>query len=165
MIHPDTNVKYKKAFDVSPGILVEVARDTEVIEKVKQKDWITTTNLDSDDAFAFDFMQNLRGLVREKTFVISFTQGYIFSVRSNQAVGRKSKTNAYKTLVESGEDPKTICSFFHGTMPYRENQVTSAPMWLQTVHGKNIDNHQVRHSKLDMDLPFSKVRERFKINK
>ena len=164
LIHPDTDSKYKKAFNA--GTLVEVARDTEVLAKVKQDGWIATTNLDSDDALAFDFMSNLRVQVREENCVISFPAGYVFSCRSNQAVGRRSSSNAYKTLVERGEDPKTVCAYFHGILHtvYPEKQVKSLPMWLQTVHGKNIDNHQVRHSKNDRDISLRTVQERFRIN-
>lgn len=163
LIHPDTAPKYKDAFKA--GTVIEIVNDIDVIEKVKQPGWISTTNLDSDDALAFDFMQNLHAHVREENCVISFNAGYVFSCRSNQAVGRRSPSNAYKTLVEHGENPKTICSFFHGSIhtAYLEKQIKSAPMWLQTVHGRNIDNHQVRHSKMDRDIPLSKVQERFKV--
>ena len=163
LIHPGTDPKYKVAFNA--GTLVEVIRDTEVIEKVRQDGWIATTNLDSDDALAYDFMSNLRAHAREQIGVISFNSGYVYSCRSNQAVGRRSTTNAYKTLIERGEDPKTVCSYFHGSLPttYPEKQIKSPPMWLQTVHGRNIDNHQVRHSKMDRDIPLSTVQERFRV--
>ena len=79
---------------------------------------------------------------------------------------RKWFKNAYKTILEWGENPKTIVHSGHGYLDaiYKMEHHISSPMWLQVVHGENIENHEVRHSRRSKDIPIEVIKERFKIN-
>ena len=176
LIHPKTPADLKDAFkaaaeEVDQCVFRELERDVDLRPHVRRNHWISTTNLDSDDALSRDFVEVLRKRIMRgedptRAYIICFVCGYHYSTRSEQGMARRASTNAYNTLVEPGHMPLTICPLVHGHMPeyFEVDEVTGPHMWLQTVHGMNIENHKVRHSKKSKDTPKEVVKERFEFN-
>lgn len=173
LIHPDTPSEIKDTFkssaeEVDQCVFWELERDVDLRPYLRRNTWISTTNLDSDDGLARDFVQTLQATIKQPTraYVICFICGYHYSLRSEQGMARRADTNAYNTLIEPGHMPLMISSLVHGHMRdyFEVEEITGPHMWLQTVHSMNIENHKVRHSKKSVDTPKEVVAERFEFN-
>ena len=173
LIHPDTDKDLIEKFTVATkkaprGRVRILKRDRDIGRLLRVKAWGTTTNLDSDDAISCDFVESIKKVVTEepeRAYAVSFDCGYHFSLRSNQAVARRSPTNAYNTLVEPCTLPLTICALPHGNVEqyFKVIHIKGPPMWLQVVHDLNIENHKIRHSKKSVDIQVPEIQKRFKI--
>lgn len=175
LIHPDTPITLINSFreaamEVDQCVFHKMKRDIDIRYHVRNgHGWVSTTNLDSDDGLSRDFVEVLRKTIRtdlKKAYVICFICGYHYSMRTEQGMARRADTNAFNTLVEPGHMPLTISSLVHGHMReyFDVQDITCPHMWLQTVHGFNIENHKVRHSKKSVDTPKEVVAERFEFH-
>jgi hypothetical protein len=102
--------------------------------------WIVTTRLDNDDGLNRQFVSALHSAVREQKEFLNFTYGII--LYSGKFFMYKHPSNAFLSLVEPAEMPRTICSMAHEQAgkiaPVR--QLPDLPGFLQVVHGKNVSN-------------------------
>jgi hypothetical protein len=102
--------------------------------------WIITTRLDNDDGLHRDFVSTLHAAVQERTEFLNFPRGII--LYSGKYFMYKHLSNAFLSLVEPAERPRTACSVAHEraaeVAPVR--QMSEAPAFLQVVHGKNVSN-------------------------
>jgi len=102
--------------------------------------WIITTRLDNDDGLHRDFVSTLHSAVRERREFLNFPRGII--LYSGKCFMYKHLSNAFLSLVEPAESPRTACSVAHEqaaeVAPVR--QLPEAPAFLQVVHGKNVSN-------------------------
>ncbi|QXD14292.1 putative rhamnosyl transferase [Rhodocaloribacter litoris] len=106
--------------------------------------YVLTTRLDSDDALARDFVENVHQRFRPHTGAfLNFTCGYVFGRDKLYAARRTS--NPFITMMEPVENMRTVWCRPHRRLaevgPVWE--VTTAPMWLQVVHGQNLYNRIV----------------------
>lgn len=106
---------------------------------------LITTNLDSDDALACDFIERVQAVVATQPlttpYAINFLNGYVRN--SSFLFNHTHRSNAFSTLVEESHLPlKTTCGIRHMTISryVKVFQETGAPAWLQVVHGENVSN-------------------------
>lgn len=104
-------------------------------------EYLITTNLDNDDAVAHDFTSRLRAVSTPyDRAAIYLTHGLI--KHSDEVYFRRDRRNAFCSVRESWESPRTVWSEWHNllgrTMPAVE--VAGDPAWLQVIHGNNVSN-------------------------
>jgi hypothetical protein len=115
---------------------------------------LLTTNLDNDDGLAVDFVERLQRVQRTHDHeAVYFVSGLIKN--GNRLYRRRDKRNAFCSVLESWEQPRTCWSEWHNllgqTMPVVE--LGGAPGWLQVVHGTNVSNRV--HGQLADAAPFT----------
>jgi hypothetical protein len=113
------------------------------------KKWVITTRVDNDDALARDFVEQVQGCFAGVTEFVNFTSGLQLT-DDGRAYHRSDPSNAFISLIEPVTDGPLMGVYvaWHDRVsayaPVR--QVTTHPMWVQMVHGKNIANalHGIR---------------------
>ncbi|KQR02921.1 hypothetical protein ASF72_06935 [Arthrobacter sp. Leaf141] len=107
------------------------------------RSWIITTRVDNDDALARDFLERVQGSFAATTEFINFTAGLQLT-DDGRVFHRSDPSNAFISLIEPLTDKPLMGVYvaWHDRVstyaPVR--QVTTHPMWVQMVHGKNIAN-------------------------
>ena len=102
---------------------------------------LITTNLDNDDGIARDFVGRLQSAsTAHPRTAIYLANGLI--KRSSALYFRTDRTNAFCSVREGWDDPRTCWADWHNllgnTMPIVV--VDCAPTWLQVIHGTNVSN-------------------------
>jgi len=115
---------------------------------------LLTTNLDNDDGLAVDFVERLQEVQRvHERQAVFFVNGLIKN--ENELYRRRDDSNAFCSVLESWETPRTCWSEWHNllgqTMPVVE--LTGSPGWLQVVHSTNVSNRV--HGQLADPAPFT----------
>lgn len=112
------------------------------------KSWLITTRVDNDDALARDFVEQVQAQFAERTEFINFTAGMQLT-DDGRLLHRSDPSNAFISLIEpNSSSPMCVYVDWHDRVskhaPVR--QVTTHPMWVQMVHGRNIANavHGIR---------------------
>jgi hypothetical protein len=154
-IHPDTDITLKKEFGDRAGGLIEVTSDTEIHNFVGGDETDTiTTNLDSDDLIAVDYIDSIQEEYRsglcglDRPVVLSFPGGYVLSDQRREIIPITFKPNQFTSLVESGSNPSTISSYRHLGSNALSSLTQQFPivvsktgrMWIIVAHGQNIAN-------------------------
>jgi hypothetical protein len=106
--------------------------------------WVISSRLDNDDALARDYIESVQTeFRRQDAEFINFTGGLQLS-DEGALYYRSDPSNAFLSLIEKRTDKPLIGVFvdWHDRVskhaPVR--QVSTHPMWLQMVHGRNIGN-------------------------
>jgi len=122
---------------------------------------LITTRIDNDDAFHRDTVKTLQATwtaqhaEREKPWVIVFPFGLIMDLTDRRAWFMEYWLNNCPTLVESSEDPRSICQWGHCRIPreVKKHYIKDKPYWVQVIHAQNLKNV------VDSDNPFRMVRK------
>ncbi len=108
-------------------------------------EWLLTTRLDSDDAFASDHMRNLQNYVdtmaAPERCSLNMINGYVLS--DGRLYAHRHRSNAFASWLEPwSSDMITAQCIQHMKMAEfgPVYQVESPPAWLQVVHGSNLSN-------------------------
>jgi len=111
--------------------------------------YLITTRVDNDDSVARDFIEQIQNhFVSQNMEFLNFTHGAQY--QDGWVYYRSDPANAFCSLIErnSGQAVKTVFVDWHNRIgqhgPIR--QINTVPMWLQVVHGENLQNsvHGVR---------------------
>lgn len=111
--------------------------------------WVITTRVDNDDALAREFVERVQSAFKAEAEFINFTTGLQLT-DDGKVFHRSDPSNAFISLIEPVTDKPLMGVYvaWHDRVsafaPVR--QVTTHPMWVQMVHGKNIANalHGIR---------------------
>ncbi|MEO8219696.1 MAG: glycosyltransferase [Specibacter sp.] len=111
-------------------------------------DVLLTTNLDNDDGVAVDFVQRLQAAVRDQSRAALYVVNGLIQ-QGDKLYLRKDPVNAFCSVTESWQDPRTCWSDWHNklgqTMTVRH--IVGRPGWLQVIHTGNVSN-RVRGSRV-----------------
>jgi Putative rhamnosyl transferase len=101
---------------------------------------LITTNLDSDDVISKDFIDITQKQFKGQDFeFINFPFGYLYRFVDTTLYLRDWLTAPCHTLIEKRENFQTAVNYGHAEITkYNTRQVPTKPLWLMTVHGKNI---------------------------
>jgi len=103
---------------------------------------LLTSQLDSDDAIAPQFIESVRAQARPGG-VVNASVGSRLEYRTGRLV-RLRKKRAFESVCSS--DGRNIFDFHHGTagieLPNRD--LDEGPLWMQTIHGINLANRSMR---------------------
>ena len=111
---------------------------------------IVTVNLDTDDALAPDFLERVFTEVRQKNETMVFLRGMRYRPTPPWAASTKSQTNPFNVKVEKrAQVAETVFAHAHGTVDRVID--TGKPMWLQVVHGDNMDNLTLKRTRKDVN--------------
>lgn len=119
-----------------------------LIEVSKDKRFLLTTRLDSDDLLSKYFVEELHKVVLgsgSRTRVINFDNGAILMNKNNSnfLYDYQDNSNPFSSLLEPcSENIKTIISLNHTTLHqhFEVVNIKGRAMWLQVVHGGNVSN-------------------------
>lgn len=120
-------------------------------------EWFLTTRLDNDDALSIRFTRGLHKVVAgldeaslkpSDTLFLNFPNGLQYC--SGTFYAFRDETNAFVSLLERREDPRTVFWVDHPSIHEvsRVVQVEAQPLWLQVVHDLNVYNY-VRGTAMD----------------
>jgi len=129
-----------------------------------KRGWVATVNLDTDDALARDFIEQVHKHAKEKEDRFAFLRGCRHRELSNTmpwTVSYKSETNPFQVVVEPAKEAKTVFNEIHNK-PSRLIE-SAHPMWLMLLHGDNIDNRSLERTKRDVNM-FSIVSQYFSVH-
>jgi hypothetical protein len=147
---PDLFRKRIEKYSLSTKIIPVYITDKETcLDSLKQvikenfslsNQYLITTNLDSDDAIAEDFILTIQEQFKNQNFeFINFPFGYLYRFQDKTLYLREWLTAPCHTLIETFEDWKTVLTYPHATITqYKVSQIFMKPMWLMTSHGKNV---------------------------
>ncbi|MDX2213170.1 MAG: glycosyltransferase [Oculatellaceae cyanobacterium bins.114] len=101
---------------------------------------LMTTNLDSDDAISKDFVATIQEQFKGQDFeFINFPFGFMYRFVDEKLYLRDWLTAPCHTLIEQRDNFETASNYKHDTITkYKTRQIPTKPMWLMTVHGKNV---------------------------
>lgn len=138
--------------EMGAQVVVAETDDVDAAQKLirKNRGMIVTVNLDTDDAIAPTFVQELHAHISEQPGMFRFKRGMVIRQQEGRelyAMGYKSDKNQFNALVERGEEAITVFGYSHAEAG-RVHDI-HRPMWLQVVHGDNIDNWRLRKAKKD----------------
>lgn len=133
------------------------------------KPWVITTRLDNDDAVADDFVERVQQQFSKVTEFINFTAGLQLT-DDGKLFHRADPSNAFISLIEPNDVPLMgVYVDWHDRVssyaPVR--QVSTHPMWVQMVHGKNIANsiHGIRANHVLLSRHFTIENEAVRLGK
>jgi hypothetical protein len=109
---------------------------------------LITTRIDNDDAFHRETVYAIQSAWRArreqcgKPWVIVFPFGLIYDLTDHQGWLMEYWFNNCPSLVEDGEDPRTIWEWDHCQIPRRvgRHYIKDRPYWLQVIHAHNLRN-------------------------
>lgn len=109
---------------------------------IQKPGWLVTTRLDNDDSIAPKFIETIQKHVTLKQFhFINLTNGYTYN---KMALRPKHQTaNPFITLVERGEDAKSVLFTPHGRAMQEHGhivQISKGRLWTQIIHERNYIN-------------------------
>jgi hypothetical protein len=141
----------------------------EDVAKRSSRPWIITSRVDNDDALARDYVEQVQALFAERTEFVNFTAGLQLT-DDGKLLHRSDPSNAFISLIEPNSH-QAMCVYVdsHDRVskhaPIR--QVSTHPMWVQMVHGRNIANavHGVRANPALLSRYFDVLREAAVLNK
>jgi hypothetical protein len=103
---------------------------------------VLTTRLDNDDAVSSDFLQRIRSEAKglPDGTMLNFRQGV--ALRNGRLYTAIDESNPFTSLVEQAKGASTIWAAPHTELATRfpTRQISTAPCWLQVVHGENVAN-------------------------
>ncbi|NJR38411.1 MAG: hypothetical protein HC781_05665 [Leptolyngbyaceae cyanobacterium CSU_1_4] len=101
---------------------------------------LITTNIDSDDVLSKKFVAVTQQQFRGQDFeFINFPFGYLYRFQEQKLYLREWLTSSCHTLIEQRQNFQTALSYpHHEVASHKTRQVITCPMWLMTVHGKNL---------------------------
>ncbi len=101
---------------------------------------LITTNIDSDDVLSRSFVAATQQQFRGQDFeFINFPFGYLYRFQEQRLYLREWLTSSCHTLIEQRQNFQTALTYpHHEVVSNRTRQVITRPMWLMTVHGKNL---------------------------
>jgi Putative rhamnosyl transferase len=103
-------------------------------------DHLITTNIDSDDVLSRNFVAATQQQFRGQDFeFINFPFGYLYRFQEQRLYLREWLTSSCHTLIEQRQNFQTALTYpHHEVLSNKTRQVITNPMWLMTVHGKNL---------------------------
>lgn len=111
----------------------------------KNTEWILTTRFDCDDAFNKNHVDIIQKRFSEREMLLNPTLGITYNVNNNIARSfRYVCSNSFLTIVEKYKETLKTC--FYVNHPQMRNYFklmqmeTKFPLWLQTIHNKNLGN-------------------------
>jgi hypothetical protein len=142
----------KMIADLGATVIVADKDDVDSAQKLVRRDagMIATLNLDTDDALAPDFVEEFHAHARHETGTIGFLRGMMVRQLAGWdpwAITWRSDTNPFQALIEDAGKARTIFSQTHKKIEHLID--LKRPMWLQVVHGENIDNWKLKKSSSD----------------
>lgn len=122
-----------------------------------RRNGVITTNLDNDDALARTFTSRLRRAAQEgiagaaRAAAVYLENGLILG---GGVHWRRDRHNAFCSVVESWDDPRTCWLDWHNRLPLHlaSRGLRGDPGWLQVVHGSNVSNRV--HGRLVSSVPY-----------
>ncbi|AFZ48287.1 hypothetical protein Cyast_2339 [Cyanobacterium stanieri PCC 7202] len=104
------------------------------------KQYLITTNLDSDDALSDDFVTVIQNnFAHQQLEFINFPFGYLYRFEDEQLYLREWLTAPCHTLIETYKNFNTALSYSHASITrYKVKQIFTKPMWLMIAHGNNV---------------------------
>ncbi|NJL82777.1 MAG: hypothetical protein HC890_07155 [Chloroflexaceae bacterium] len=107
---------------------------------VPETRFLISTNLDSDDAIARNFIARVQEQFREqKLEFVNFLFGYLYRMQEQKLYLREWRTAPCYTLIESIDGFKTVLKYGHTSITrFNHCQIATEPLWLMTVHGQNV---------------------------
>ncbi|HUA62143.1 MAG TPA: glycosyltransferase [Verrucomicrobiae bacterium] len=123
------------------GDFTQAAVRAAVAELARGVSHLITTRLDNDDGICRTFVENIQArFTGQNLEFLNFTHGYILA--NGQAYTGRHMTNAFISLVENADRPRTVYSGNHMRLheqgPIR--QIETPPGWLQVIHSRNLVN-------------------------
>lgn len=116
----------------------------------RRNNYVVTTRLDNDDAIHKLFFEKIEEQVKNPPkysqfhFIVNFDWGIVYNPKTWDIRISRQGSNPFISKIEKGSDIQTVWGFKH-TEASRYGQMIrlgeeSTPMWIQTVHGKNVSN-------------------------
>lgn len=141
--------------EMGAQVVVSKTDDVDAAQSVvrKYRGIIATLNLDTDDALSRDFVEEFHAHAGEHTGTFGFLRGMVLRQEIGKppfAIGWRSEKIPFQALIERGEKAETIFFRVHGKIDRLHD--THRPMWLQVIHGDNIDNWKLKKSKKDQNI-------------
>lgn len=145
----------RRIMDMGAQVMIAVKDDVQAAQDLvrKYRGMVATVNLDTDDAIAPNFIEEfLAHAPKVSGKTMAFLRGMMIrqiTGRELYAVTTRSDSNPFQGLVEDAKKSETIFSRNH----YKVDKLVDLPkpMWLQVVHGDNIDNWKMHRSKKDQN--------------
>lgn len=120
----------------------------------KHRGMVASVNLDTDDALAPNFVEEfLAHAPKEAGKTMAFLRGMVIRQITGKelySISTRSDSNPFQGLVEDAKKAETIFSRNHKKVDKLVD--LKQPMWLQVVHGDNIDNWKMHKSKKDQNV-------------
>lgn len=113
---------------------------------LNQEEYIITTNIDNDDTFHEDIVENIQNefLKEPKETLYRFVYGYQYFENMNFMMRMKYPHNHFLTLASlvTDEHIKPITHYGHTRAHKRlpHVDIITTPMWIEIVHGSNVNN-------------------------
>lgn len=128
--------------------IVKAARDK--VNTFRRNSCVVTTRLDNDDAIRKNFIQRLHYQVKNPPqysqyhFLVNFDWGFVYNPNTGDVRISRQGSNPFISKIEKGSEIQTVWGFKH-TEASRQGRLVKVedqrePMWVQTVHGKNVSN-------------------------
>lgn len=160
---------------LSPGLFHPVWLDEpwghaplrRAVDEHSSQDWLITTRIDSDDAVARRFVEDLQSrFAGQESMYVNFLHG-LQVVRTGELYRYWKPVNSFISYIERRDatPPRTVFQDFR----HRQSNtiapvlnVVGEPRWMQVVHGGNVANSVRGHrisprgagQAFDLDLPF-----------
>ncbi|HHP7229787.1 MAG TPA: glycosyltransferase [Xenococcaceae cyanobacterium] len=135
-------VKIIPIYITSKDTLLETVYQVIISNFTNTTKYLITTNLDSDDIIAKNFIATVLQKFNQQSFeFINFPFGYLYNLNTRVLFLREWHTASCHTLIEKIQKNNkfdTALKYSHIDInKYNLRQVIMKPMWLMTVHGKN----------------------------
>ena len=178
-VHKDTPEEYKQKFreyqNLCPQLRITYATTTIdysnnlrnfVRNDAPKKEYLVTTRLDSDDALACDYIENIhKHLYKGLGYFIDFNYGYIYDAENKLVHHTKFRRNPFVSRVEKTVELRTVHMAPHDKINQAGFVLTIKdkrhPMWAQVIHGTNMINKvdgDLQQDRTDFDKRF-KIKE------
>ena len=111
-------------------------------------EWLITSKIDCDDALSKNYVKIMQEKFTPKEHMINPARGVIYNLTSKNllSLNYNRPPNPFITIIEklTVGDLKTCFKIVHWKMhnyfKNYENMITKDPLWLQTIHDKNLNN-------------------------
>lgn len=138
--HYSSNPRIIPIYIKNKDTLLETVRTEINARLVDSTTHLITTNLDSDDSVSKNFIESVQNQFQNQDFeFINFPFGYMYRFIDETLYLRDWLTAPCHTLIEKRENFETAIKYEHSEITqYNTRQVITKPIWLMTVHGKNV---------------------------
>jgi hypothetical protein len=110
---------------------------------------LITSRIDNDDAIVADFLAESRRLALKyhtgARSAVAFSHGVRVNLATSRARQLHITRSPFLSLVETAPPWRSICRYPHTAIDKAvplTSISTPGPVWLQTLHGRNVFNHQ-----------------------
>jgi Putative rhamnosyl transferase len=135
-----SDLKILPVYISSKDTFLQTLRDAISERLSPTTDHLITTNIDSDDLLSKKFVAATQQQFSGQDFeFINFPFGYLYRFQEQRLYLREWLNSPCHTLIEKRQNFQTALTCAHNQiLAYRTRQVITRPMWLMTVHGKNV---------------------------